>query len=72
MSKKPSDLQLDREQKVKIIRRCFKSQPLGGWSKPEVAGYLKTLKIEPRSKTDDLTDEEIDLIFEDLRKSKMI
>lgn len=60
-----------REQQVDAIRWCFRSQPCGGWDKRDVHVYLESLGIEPKA-TDELTDQEIERIYQDLINVRML
>lgn len=53
------------------IRWCFRSQPCGGWDKRDVHVYLESLGIEPKA-TDELTDQEIERIYQDLINVRML
>lgn len=61
-----------REQKIQEIKKCFRIQPAGGWKEIEQKAYMEILGIEYKKSAKDYTDQEIDLIYNDLLKYKMI
>jgi hypothetical protein len=74
-----TDLQSDKNQitraaKIKQIRQCFADQgkpKFNGWSTVEIGKYLESIGLKNQA-VSKFSDDEIDLIYADLKKARMI
>lgn len=62
---------ITRDEQIKAIKACFKSQPFGGWRATEQAYYLDSLGIKER-KPAEMSNAQILLIYTDLEKANML
>jgi len=67
--------QINRAAKIRQIRQCFseqgRSHGFNGWSSAEISCYLKSIGLENKA-VSKFMDQEIDLIYNDLKQARMI